>query len=174
MTRHTSHNRSRAHMLHAGGSRACGSNVATYLLIHHHEVSEPRQLHPHIHPHDVRVVLGKRAHLVMIPREHRGGPANRLAVQYSSISASVGSDRTSSRSGTPGRTFTSDSSVSVPAGSNGAIFAVGLYLTFSVSLPRSVALGPASSITNSARTARTAAQHATSDMHSADTADARV
>ena len=60
----------------------------------------------------------------------------------------------------------------MPAGSNGAIFAVGLYLTFSVSLPRSVALGPASSITNSARTARTAAQHATSDMHSADTADA--
>ena len=60
----------------------------------------------------------------------------------------------------------------MPAGSNGAIFAVGLYLTFSVSLPRSVALGPASSITNSARTARTAAQHATLDMHSADTADA--
>ena len=55
------------------------------------------------------------------------------------------------------------------APSNGAIFAVGLYFTFSVSLPRSVALGPASSITNSARTARTAAQHATLDMHSADT-----
>jgi len=77
----------------------------------------------------------------------------RIATQYSINSSSVGSDRTRSAGVVPGRTTGKDSSVSDPEGSSGSIAAVGRYLTFSVSLPRSVAVGPASSMVPHGRAA---------------------
>ena len=65
---------------------------------------------------------------------------------YAASSSLVGSDRTRSYAATPGRTSGRSSSASVPAGRSGSIAAVGLYFTFSVSLPRNAAFGPASSM----------------------------
>ena len=74
-----------------------------------------------------------------------------IATEYSANSSAVGSERHRSYGDTPwtpARPRTShhrhsgrarDSRVSAPAGSSGSIAAVGLYLTFSVSLPFSVA-----------------------------------
>ena len=85
----------------------------------------------------------------------------RIATQYSCSSSSFGSDRTKSAGDVPSRTTGRDSSVSDPAGISGSIAAVGLYLTFSVSLPRSVAVGPASSMLSHERGRRpTTSSHA--------------
>ena len=119
-------------------------SIDTHVIVHDDERAEAGQ-HMYVATHTVYVSCSASVPFFTWYLENTAA-VRRIATQYSFNSSSVGSERTKSAGDVPGRTTGKDSSVSVPAGSSGSMAAVGLYLTFSVSLPRSVALGPANNI----------------------------